>query len=133
MTDLELLRKKSLLYSEEKLYEIFFLEYTKELEQESGTYLRNASDDEYIVVIDCKAFPMVAHLSARDFIDSIQNSEAHSTQNHRCYFCNYGKDDDYVTFMKGFLKAHKSCERIVRSNLQEFIEKNNDVFTANVI
>lgn len=133
MTELDIFREKSIIHDKEKLYEVFFLKYSDELWRESNVSLKNAQEGDFIVIIDCKAFPMIAHLSARDFIDAVQSEEAQSTQNHKCYFCNYEKDDEYVTFMKGFLEAHKSCEQIVRSNLQDFVKSNNDIFTANII
>lgn len=133
MNWLETLREVSIIHEEDELYELFFLRYTRELGKELPIDLHNARDNQLIFIIDCKAYPMVGHFSPKEFIESIEQETPRSTINHKCYFCNRNKEDDYVTFMKGFLEAHESCEQTVRSNLQEFIENKRDIFTATVI
>lgn len=133
MNWLETLREKSIIYEENELYELFFLKYTRDLGRELPIDLHNAKNNRFIFIINCKGYPMVGHFSIQEFIESVEEENSRSTINHKCYFCNSEKEDNYVTFMKGFLEAHESCEQTVRSNLQEFIENNRDVFTATVI
>lgn len=130
--ELKAYRNNSIAQDENYLYEVFFVEWTSELDHLSETTLPSIDVGDYVIALECSSYPMSVYLPAGLFIDSIRNDEPKETRNHKCYFCDYDREN-YVTFLQGFLEAHETCEKIVRENLEDFIDENNDVFTASVI
>lgn len=129
MTDFDFIREESILREKELLYELFLIENTYEVRNKMDSVQDQSRD--YLIILNCGSSEVYLDMELATFVECVRNGDA--TENpsaSECYFCDYKKDDDFVSFMNGFAVAHKSCENIIRTNFREFIENNSEKITS---